>query len=53
MCSIQYQSLLVLLDPSDGIFQSKVEKQWCSLHTEEKLRKHMKRILQGPQEEFL
>jgi hypothetical protein len=27
MCPIQYQSLLVLLDPPDGIFQSKVEKQ--------------------------
>jgi hypothetical protein len=26
MCPIQYQSLLVLLDPPDGIFQSKVEK---------------------------
>jgi hypothetical protein len=25
MCSMQYQSLLVLLDPPDGIFQSKVE----------------------------
>jgi hypothetical protein len=30
MCPIQYQSLLVLLDPPDGIFQSKVEKQWWS-----------------------
>jgi hypothetical protein len=28
MCPIQYQSLLVLLDPPDGIFKSKVEKQW-------------------------
>jgi hypothetical protein len=28
MCSIQYQTLLVLLCPSDGIFQRKVEKQW-------------------------
>jgi hypothetical protein len=28
MCPIQYQSLLVLLDPPDRIFQSKVEKQW-------------------------
>jgi hypothetical protein len=28
MCPIQYQSLLVLLDPPDGILQNKVEKQW-------------------------
>jgi hypothetical protein len=26
MCPIQYQSLLVLLDPPDGIVQSKAEK---------------------------
>jgi hypothetical protein len=28
MCAIQFQSFLVLLDPHDGIFQIKVEKQW-------------------------
>jgi hypothetical protein len=27
-CPIQYQTFLVLLDPPDGVFQSKVEKQW-------------------------
>jgi hypothetical protein len=29
MYAIQFQSFLVLLDPPDGIFQSRVEKQ-CS-----------------------
>jgi hypothetical protein len=28
MCPIQFQPFLFLLDPPDGIFQSKVEKQW-------------------------
>jgi hypothetical protein len=28
ICLIQFQTFLVILDPPDGIFQSKVEKQW-------------------------
>jgi hypothetical protein len=28
MCPIQFQSFLVLLDPPDGMFLDKVEKQW-------------------------
>jgi hypothetical protein len=27
VCSVQFQPFLVLLNPPDGVFQSKVEKQ--------------------------